>query len=74
MQRENTIHQTATVRIFSSKLQDLCIRFQLDQKLHSIVTVYTVLPTNLAYIEKTVYIDKGVSLGLPCALTTILRS
>ena len=32
MQRESTIHQTAIIRIFSSKLQDLCIKFQLNQK------------------------------------------
>jgi hypothetical protein len=61
-QRNNTIHQTATVRIFSSKLQEFFIKFQSDQKLQSIVTVYTVFPTNLAYIENMEYIDKGVLL------------
>jgi hypothetical protein len=74
MKRENTIHQTSTVRIFSSKLHDLFIKFQSDQKPHSIVTIYTIFPTNTAYIENMEYIDKVMPLGISCALTTIPRN
>jgi hypothetical protein len=59
---------------FRQRFRTFALSFNRIQKLHSIVTVYTVFPTNLAYIEKTKYIDKGVSLRLPYALTTIPRN
>jgi hypothetical protein len=59
---------------FRQSFRTFALSFNRVQKLHSIVTVYTVFPTNLAYIEKMKYIDQGVSLGLPCSLTTIPRN
>ena len=59
---------------FRQILKTFALSFNRIRKLHSIVTIYTVLPTNLAYIEKIKYIDHGVSLGLPYYLITIPRN
>jgi hypothetical protein len=58
---------------FHQRFRTFTLSFIQIKKLQSIVIFYTVFPTNLYYIDKMEYIDKGASLGLPCTLTTIHR-
>jgi hypothetical protein len=46
---------------FHQSFRTFALSFNRAQKLHSIVTVYTIFPTNLAYIEKIKYIGKGAA-------------
>jgi hypothetical protein len=59
---------------FHQSFKTFSLSFDQIKKLQSIVIIYTIFPTNLAYIEKMEYIDEGVSLGLLCALITIHRN
>jgi hypothetical protein len=59
---------------FHQSFRTFALSFNWIKKLQSIVIVYTILPTNPTYIDNMEYIDKGVSLGIPCTLTTIHRN